>query len=204
MTKSMTTPAASATRSGSRLVRSVAVLSVAAATMALSFSGAFFTDQDTVDATQIATGTLSMSAPATVDFSLTNMAPGDEANKAISLNNGGSLELRYDMATAATDSDGTFPLSAQITALVYLESEEDTTADDGNLTCDADYATASTYTTLNSAAMGSLALTDRVVAASASEVLCVAVQLPSATGNDYQGDTTDVTFTFDSEQTVNN
>lgn len=169
--------------------------------MALSFSGALFTDTDNVEAAQIATGTLALTAPATVDFTLTNLAPGDEANKAIALSNDASLELRYDMTTAAVDSDETFPLSAQLSALIYLESEEGADAND---TCDSDYATASTYTTLNSAAMGSLALTDRVVSAGGSEVLCVAVELPDTTGNDYQADTTDVTFTFNSEQTVNN
>ena len=173
--------------------------------MALSFSGALFTDSDDVAANQIQTGTLSLDAPTTnVNFSLTKMAPGDEANQAISLTNDGNLELRYDMSTAATDSDATNPLSAQLTSLVYLESEEDTAADDGNVTCDATYAEAGAFTTLNSGALGAAALTDRVVAAQGTEVLCVAVELPDATGNEYQTDTSDVTFTFSSEQTVNN
>lgn len=189
-------------RATSRIARSTAVLGLAAATMALSFSGAFFTDTDAVDAAVITTGSLSLTAPATVDFTLTNMAPGDTSNRTISLTNGGSLQLRYDMATTAVNSDATFPLSTQLTSIVYLESQEPDTAG-ANLTCDATYATAATYTALSTGSLGAAALTNRVVAASGTEVLCVAVQLPSATGNDYQSDTTDVTFTFNSEQTAN-
>jgi hypothetical protein len=45
---------------------------------------------------------------------------------------------------------------------------------------------------------------DRTLAAGGSEVLCLQVSLPSATGNTYQAKTTTATFTFDAEQTTNN
>jgi len=45
---------------------------------------------------------------------------------------------------------------------------------------------------------------DRTLAAASSEVLCFQVGLPIATGNALQGAASDVTFTFDAEQTANN
>jgi hypothetical protein len=45
---------------------------------------------------------------------------------------------------------------------------------------------------------------DRTLAGAASEVLCFAATLPSATGNAFQGATTTATFTFSAEQTANN
>lgn len=199
-TNTASTTKTASTRSGSRLLRSVATLGVAAATMALSFSGAWFSDTDAVSASSVTTGTLEMTAPATIDFSLTNMAPGDEANETVALRNNGSLQLRYDMSTTATNADAK-GLAAQISAIVYQESLE-TTADG---VCDASYATASGFTSLASGPLGSLSIDDRVVNATTDEVLCVAVQLPGAsTGNEFQNATTTVTFTFVSEQTANN
>jgi hypothetical protein len=45
---------------------------------------------------------------------------------------------------------------------------------------------------------------DRTLAASANEVLCFQVELPSSTGDAYQNATTTATFTFYAEQTANN
>jgi hypothetical protein len=45
---------------------------------------------------------------------------------------------------------------------------------------------------------------DRTLAASADEDLCFNVELPSATGNSFQGLTTTATFAFAAEQTANN
>ena len=45
---------------------------------------------------------------------------------------------------------------------------------------------------------------DRTLAASANEVLCVQVALPSATGNAFQSAATTGTLTFDAEQVASN
>lgn len=201
-----TTQTPPSTGSGRRLVRSAVVLALALATMGLSFSGAFFTDQAVTDVATITTGTVDLTAPSTIDFSLTNMAPGDESNQSLLVDNtNSSLQTRYSLTTTATDSDASFPLSAQLDAILYLESEEAglLTGDTAGV-CEATYAEADAYTAVSKTKLGSLTFTDRVVAAGASELFCIVTELADATGNDYQGDTTDVTFTFDAEQTVNN
>jgi hypothetical protein len=45
---------------------------------------------------------------------------------------------------------------------------------------------------------------DRTLNAAASETLCFAANLPTSTGNAFQGATTSTTFTFSAEQTANN
>lgn len=45
---------------------------------------------------------------------------------------------------------------------------------------------------------------DRVLAGGASETLCFKATLPLGTPNTYQGATTNITFTFNAEQTANN
>ena len=45
---------------------------------------------------------------------------------------------------------------------------------------------------------------DRTLAAAATDELCFNVNLPTTSGNTFQNATTTATFTFDSEQTVNN
>jgi hypothetical protein len=62
--------------------------------------------------------------------------------------------------------------------------------------------------TLTSAAIGSSAqgsqAGDRTLNASASEVLCFQVRLPSGASSSLQGLSTTATFTFSAEQTTNN
>ena len=45
---------------------------------------------------------------------------------------------------------------------------------------------------------------DRPLAGGTNESLCFKATLPLATGNTFQNTTTNVTFTFDAEQTANN
>ncbi len=190
----------------SRMLRSITVLTVSVATMAASFSGAVFTDSDDVTASGVVTGDIDLTTAATVDFVLTNMAPGDSASvEELTITNSGSLALRYAL-TSTTDED---VLAAELDLDVWLESQE--AGSDG--TCDD--VTPGSY--LYQGIVGSVAGTavfgdssagsdvgDRTLAAAANEVLCFDVSLPIGTGNTVQSVTTNVTFTFDSEQTVNN
>ncbi len=192
--------------SNARLLRSVLVLSLTAATMAASFSGALFTDSDTVDVANITAGTIDLTTGATMDFSLTNMAPGDTASvQQATITNSGSLQLRYSLTSTTTED----VLAAELDLDVWLETQE--AGSDG--TCDNVTPGSYLYQGLVGSVAGTLVLGnpaagddlgDRTLAAAASEVLCFDVSLPVGTGDTVQGVTTDVTFTFDSEQTVNN
>ena len=178
-----------------RLVRSVAVLAIALATVALSVSGAVFTDSDDTAVADVTTGTLALDATTDIDFNVANMAPGDTGDlQTIDLDNAGSLQLRYDMSTAVT---GSTVLAAELDLVIWDESAEVDTAIDG--TCGTE-----PLVTLYDGAFDGAAITDEVVDGGASQRLCLELSLPLATGNSAQGLTTGATLTFDSEQTANN
>lgn len=189
-----------------RLVLGLAALAVSATGLTGVVTGAFFTDQATATNNAFTTGTVDLTAtPATSVVTLPNMAPGDVVTAPLTVNNAGTLAYRYSVLSTTTVS--TPDLAAQL----------DLTVKTGVSSCTTAGFAASGAVAYGPADLGSLAGTkvlgdaaagqqtgDRTLAAGASEVLCLQVSLPSATGNTYQAKTTTATFAFDAEQTANN
>ncbi len=185
-----------------RILASLAVLAVAGATFTVA-SLALFTDQETVPNNAFATGTIDISTnPTTAVVTMSNMAPGDQVTAPMTISNDGTLELRYAV-TSNTDLD---PLAAE---LVLTIKSDVTTCDDANWATDG--------TPLYNGILGTNAgipligdntqggdTDDRVLAASANEILCFNVTLPLGTTNTFQNTASTATFTFDAEQTANN
>lgn len=210
MLRNRTAPSVSkafARKGGGNVGRSMLAASMSVAAIAASVTGAYFTDSDAIGANTIATGDVDLTTtPTSNAVSMSNMAPGDVKYGSVTVSNSGSLQLRYALKSVTTED----VLAAQLELTVWDEAAE---ADAGT-----DCATTPPATKLYTA--GDLGLVagvkifgdalqgaqagDRVVAASASEVLCLKVELPSATGNTFESLTTTATFTFDSEQTANN
>jgi spore coat-associated protein N len=160
-----------------------------------SISLAQFTDTDS-STWAFTAGTIDISTSPAVLTAVSGMMPGDDATEALTVTNGGSGDLRYAISVAATNALGT--------ALQLTIKEEDGVGGCAFF----NGATVLAATTLNGAALGSPAqgadAGDRFLAASGSEVLCLRVSLPLATGNASQGASSAATFTFAAEQTVNN
>jgi predicted ribosomally synthesized peptide with SipW-like signal peptide len=185
-----------------RILASLAVLAVAGATFTVA-SLALFTDQETVPGNAFGTGTIDIStSPATAVVTMSNMAPGDQVTAPMTVSNDGTLELRYAISSTTTED----ALAAE---LVLSVKSGVTTCDDANWTADGTVlyngvlGTTGTIALVGSNAQGADA-GDRVLAASANEVLCWNVTLPLATSNTFQGSNSTATFTFDAEQTANN
>ncbi len=173
----------------------VAVLGVSVGTMSL----ALFTDDVDVDDNSFTTGTVVLSAtPATALFNVGVMMPGDNNYGQLTVANAGTASFRYSMTTTATDPD-TKDLRSQLQLTVREKAAG---------TCAADFTGAVVVpsTTLEGASFGNANqgqdTGDRLLA-SGNEVLCFRVNLPSGTGNFYQGATTVTTFSFHAEQTAN-
>jgi predicted ribosomally synthesized peptide with SipW-like signal peptide len=186
-----------------KIIGSVAILAFAGALFLIA-SLALFTDQATTTDNVFSTGTIDIAAsPATAAVTMPAMAPGDEVTAPMLLANNGTLELRYSALSTTTED----ALAAQL----VLSIREGVTP--ANCT-DANWDASGTQ--IYSGVLGTIAGTplfgsnaqgsqpgDRVLAAGASENLCVNVTLPlSASG--IEGLSTTATFTFDAEQTVNN
>jgi spore coat-associated protein N len=174
-----------------------------------AMSTALFTDQRTVNNTFTA-GSITLNAAAIAALSLTstNVMPGDNITGAVVVQNDGTSQLRYSLASASTNVD-TKGLRQVLT--LTIKTIDVTTP---GVPCDNFDGTTTVLATtalhngtvgigFGSAATGAQA-GDRNLNAAASETLCFRVNLPSGTTNAYQSASTVTTFTFDAEQTVNN
>lgn len=167
---------------------------------------ALFTDAESVDGS-FGTGSIQLDAGKIDQLALSTgtMMPGDSITDDVVVENDGTAQLRYSMATSSTDSDG---LALRNVLTVTVKTVDATTP--GTPCDDFDGTSVLASTVLGASAAGFGNPTpggdtgDRTLAAAASETLCFRVSLPSATGNAYQGAATTTTFTFDAEQTSSN
>jgi Camelysin metallo-endopeptidase len=179
------------------------VLLLSATAASWNLSGAIYTDTEAVGNNTFTVGTLDISAsPATALFTATALAPGDAVTAPLTVNNDGSLDLRYAIESD-TDED-------------VLAAQLDLTIKSGVTTCDnTDWDADGTV--LYNGILGSTSVEalvgdktqgadtgDRTLTATSNEVLCFHVELPLAAPDASQGVTTTATFTFYAEQTVNN
>lgn len=158
------------------------------------YSLAYFTDSDATG-TQFTSGTIVIDAnPEPVVFTVDPIMPGDSLTAALTVDNTGTAQLRYAMDSAATNALG------DALTLEVREVGSDCATFDG--------ASVLAATALDGAGIGDSAQGadsgDRVLAAVTGETLCFRVSLPFSAANSLQGQTSDVTFTFDAEQTANN
>ncbi len=191
------------------------VLLLSLSTLGVATTQALFTDTEAVGANALTTGTVDISSsPTSAVVTASAMAPGDRTTGTMTVTNAGSLQLRYAIQRSATNTDSK-ALRDSLRLRVGLR---------GGASCDFPYynadGSATTVTddtvlyeglgfpatagdTVGSIAAGSQS-GDRVLAASANEVLCASVVLPSSAGNSLQNATTTATFDFVAEQTANN
>jgi hypothetical protein len=186
-----------------RLLRSLFILGVAITAATILLASAVFTDTQDVTDNTFTTGEVDISVtPATAAIGMTGMAPGDQVTAPLTVTNGSTLELRYSVTSTTTED--------------VLAAELELTIKSDIATCsNAGFVTGGTEV-YPAGVLGSVAGTniignpaqgaqagDRVLAASANEVLCFHVELPlEATAG--AGLTTTATFTFDAEQTATN
>lgn len=186
-----------------------ATLAVTAAFGAFAVVGttALFTDTQSVGSNTFTTGTVDISTtPTTALVSLSGMAPGDSVANDITVSNAGTLELRYAVKSTTTED----VLAAELDLTIWAEAAEatvdgvcDSTAPATVLYGPADLGSTAGVNVIGDPTAGSQA-GDRTLAASANEVLCFLVKLPTTASNAAQGLTTTATFAFEAEQTANN
>ncbi len=176
--------------------RSLILLIIAGvlATLFLAMVAAIFTGSATVTNNTFTTGSLVISTnPTSAFITYTNMAPGDQVTRPLTVTNSGTIAFSYAMTSTVTNADGKGlmnPLQLQIRSGV-------TDCSDTGFGVDG---TPVYSNTLSSAALGDSsqpnASGNRWLAAGASEVLCFHTSLPLTTTNAYQSATTTATFIF--------
>lgn len=182
----------------------LALLGVAMSVFVIS-SLALFTDTENVDANVFSTGTVDIAvAPTTAVFTPPNLAPGDEVTEEIVVSNSGTLDLRYALTSTTTED----ALATTLVLTVRVGVTDCSVANwDGSGTQVAAADVLGRTTTepiFGDVATGAQAGDRTLVAATGTETLCMHVELPAATSNASQGQTTTATFNFVAEQTKNN
>jgi hypothetical protein len=175
---------------------------------------AVFTDQDTVTGNLFATGTINLTtdkSSALVTMP-SGMMPGDSTTGALVVANAsGSSALRYSITGTATNADTKVLKDALVLTVKTIDvTTPGTPCDDFDGTqiyagdLDNDSPNTSTPGKLVGDPAQGAQTGDRALAVDGSETLCFRVALPLAASDSVKSATTTGTFTFDSEQTVNN
>lgn len=156
---------------------------------------ATFTDSGTAQSTFTA-GTVDLLISGETDdayafssIEMANMKPGDVMYAPLTIANAGTLGFTYTMATTATNLDSK-GLAGQLTLGIKKVAG----------TCDATTYGASADTMTASGALSAGAIASRPLAFATNEVACFRVELPSGSGDSFQGATTIATFTFSATQ----
>ena len=104
MTATTTTSRSAITSKVAKVLLSIAVVMVGASVVAVT-SLALFTDSASVGANSFTTGSVDINAtPASAAVSMPAMAPGDQVTNPLTVNNSGSLDLRYAMESTTTEN----------------------------------------------------------------------------------------------------
>jgi predicted ribosomally synthesized peptide with SipW-like signal peptide len=185
-------------------VITVASIGIGAVSMAV------FTDTETVDAT-FTSGTIILDATKVdaLDLALgDNWVPGDSVTGSVDVENDGTNPLRYSLNTTSTSVAGANGGVLNTALLVEVKTIDATTPVTKCNEFDGTSLQASEALGASNIMFGSVSPTvgtgDRSVLAGATDVLCIRVSLPIATGDTFQGATAVTTFTFNAEQTENN
>lgn len=196
-----------------KLIGTVAIMGAMTALLGLSVV-AVFTDTDAVGTNSFSTGTLSLTTTptSTIWTAVTAAVPGDKATGSLTVTNAGTLSLRYAVSGANTDATLAAAMNLRIALKVGAGCDFPYHNNNGTTTTLTDDTELVATTLATAALIGSSAqgqdntpgLGDRTLAASNTEDLCFAVVLPDTATNTVQGLSNTTTFTFDSEQTINN
>lgn len=201
MTATTTTSRSAITSKVAKVLLSIAVVMVGASVVAVT-SLALFTDSASVGANSFTTGSVDINAtPASAAVSMPAMAPGDQVTNPLTVNNSGSLDLRYAMESTTTENVLAGELVLTVKSGVTACNNAGWAAD-GTTLYAGPLGSTGTDAVVGSAVSGADA-GDRVLASSASEVLCVNVTLPLASTAG-EGLSTVATLDFLVEQTANN
>lgn len=192
----------------SRLVATALTVGLASIGVTTLTTGALFTDTDTMSATDFTTGTvvISPAMSTTVALGAPNMAPGDTSFGAVTVTNSGTLEQRYGVSIAAANATAV-NLAGELELDMYAVASEASCSAAGvaALTPLASLTAVPTMLTqiIGDTSPGAQA-GDRTLGSTVAETLCVRVHLPVGTDNTFQGANTEISLTFDAEQTANN
>ena len=201
-----------------RLWATGSVLALAAVGVTSLTTSALFTDQDTLSGA-ISTGTIVLDATgAQFTLPVGGLAPGGTVVAPLTVQNSGSLQLRYAVSTSAAttappagtpgEGDLRTVLRARVLADATCTVESTATAPvlgDTQTVGGAEFGLPTGLTPIvGDPATGADPGDRELAGVTGAETLCVRVDMSRDAGNEFQNTAAELTFQLDSEQTVNN
>ncbi len=190
-----------------RLGATGAIVALAAIGITSLTTNALFTDTDTTSLSGFTTGSVDIATSENVTTITPDegAAPGDEYFVPVSVENTGSLQLRYSIGFAHTDTNnlGSVLFVTLHEAASSAACTAGTVGDVVAVRRTLDAATTAGTSYVGSRTQGQQA-GDRRLASGVSEVLCARFDLPLDTGNAFMDSSATVTLEFPAEQVKNN
>lgn len=203
-----------------RVVATTTVIALAAIGVTSLTTGALFTNEDDSGSQGFVTGTIAIDSELN-SFAVDALgaAPGDTHYAPVEVSNAGSLALRYAISMSANQSTDVLPgypqgpgdLRDVLEFAIYAGAQcsASTPPTGPKLTTSTDQTLDSLQGAPENAIVVGNPLPgqhtgDRPLNVAQSELLCVALHLPDAVGDDYQNTAVDVELHFHAEQVANN
>jgi hypothetical protein len=188
---------------------SVALVALSGITLSSLASSALFTDSKTTGSSAVTSGTvtLALGGTAATTLAVSAMAPGDAKYGVVTVQNAGSLQSRYSSTATWSASNAlttALTLSARTIASAVATCDGTLTWGTADVATNVSPASSATTAALFGNPNAGAQAGDRTVSAATSEYLCIRLALPSSAGNAVGGLTSNLTLTFDAEQTANN
>ena len=190
------------------LIAGIALVGVAGVGLGSLASSALFTDTESTTAATITAGTIAITTGGnyTTNFPTSSMMPGDDKYGIISIANGNGAARLSSTADWSVANDLTTDLELRMVALADSAA---TCTSSTDFTAPLNSAVKPASSSATSIAMFGSATTgdqtgDRTLAVNTTYYYCVNVKMPTSMPTAAQGDTSDLTFTFNAEQTANN
>jgi len=191
------------------LIAGIALVGVAGVGIGSIASSALFTDTESTTAATITSGTIAITAGGDYNsyFPTSSMMPGDDKYGIISIANGNGAARMSSTANWSVANDLTTDLEIRMVSLGTNSSATCTISTDFSSPLNSAVKPASSSATsivmFGDSTAGSQT-GDQTLAVNTTYYYCVNVKMPSSMPTAAQGDTSDLTFTFNAEQTANN
>lgn len=190
------------------LIMGVALVGVAGIGIGSVASSALFTDTESTTAATITSGTIEITTGGnySANFPTSSMMPGDDKYGIISIANGNGAARLSSTANWSVANDLTADLEIRMVALANSSTTCTSSTDFSsplNSAVKPATASATSITMFGDPTAGSQT-GDRDLAVNTTYYYCVNIKMPTTMPTAAQNDTSDLTFTFNAEQTANN
>ena len=189
------------------LIAGIALVGVAGVGIGSIASSALFTDTQSTDAATITSGTITITTGGdySANFPTSSMMPGDDKYGIITILNGNGAARLSSTANWSVANDLTTDLEIRMVSATSTSTCTSSTDFSSPLNSAVKPASSSaTSIAMFGDSTAGSQTGDQTLAVNTTYYYCVNIKMPTSMPTAAQGDASDLTFTFNAEQTTNN